>query len=288
MKKISFIAAILICGLLYTTCDLLKDQVKEPEVTLKSVDFTEITFEGLTLLSKVDVKNNVSVDIPFPKIDWDLNIIDLPFVNGSIPSGGTLKSNASTEVEFPVSFTYANLIKIITGLTDENAKYKINLTAYIPVPGIGDFSFPFSHDGKVPIARIPEITFASAPSASFTYGSSIIPGLSGVPTGGKIEFALDVKNKSNVAILIKDLSIDVKIGNVPLPKQGVVTQPKINAGSSGNIPFQFSLNAADALSILPSVISGGGISGFNLTGNYNFSLPDFPFLNDLSDSITLK
>jgi len=286
MKKLTLIAAILICGLLYTTCDLFKDMVKEPEVTLDSVDFIKIDFKGLTLQSNIKVKNNISVNIPFPDIDFDLHVFDIEssLVKGTISSEGSLKSNDSTIVHVPTVFTYENLISLISALTDENKKenplYKIKLTAHIPVQG-NDFTFPFEHEGKIPIARLPEITFASAPSASFTYG--LIPG---IPTGGKIEFSLDVKNKSNVAILIKDLSLDVKIGNTPLPKQGVVTQPKLNPGSTGNIPFQFSLNAADALSILPSVISGG-ISGFNLTGNYKFSLPDFPFLNELGDSITL-
>jgi len=129
-KRILLIA--FICGLMFTTCALLQNVVKKPEVTLKSVEFTSIDFTGLTLLCKVDVKNNYLIDVPLPKIDWDLFVIGSPFVKGVIQSNGSLKSKGSTEVQFPVSFKYVDLIKAITALNDQNARYKIKMTAMSP------------------------------------------------------------------------------------------------------------------------------------------------------------
>ena len=271
--------AILVCGLMNTTCDLLKEVVKAPELTLKTVDFTNIDFEGLTLLSKIDIQNDNSVTIPLPKIDWDLNIIDNPFVNGIIQSNGALKSRGSTEVQFPVSFTYKNLIDTIIALTDENAKYKINMIAHIPVPQLGDMSWPFSHEGKVPLIRIPAIDIATPPKATLTGGL--------IPTGGKIDFALNMKNKSNVDVIINDLTCALKINNTSLSKGGVLEKPTIKAGETGAIPFTFFLTVDDIAAIGTSVLTGN-ISKYDIIGDYKFGIPDFPLLNEVGDSFSLK
>jgi len=278
-RKLSLMAAVLICGLMCNTCDLFKEMVKAPELSLKSVDFTKIDFNGLTLLSKVDVRNDNSIDIPLPKIDWDLHIIDNPFVNGIIQSEGSLKSRGSTEVEFPVSFTYVDLINAIVALTDDNAKYKINMIAHIPVPQLGDMEWPFEHEGKIPLMRAPDINFGTLPKLTITNSGGLIP----LPTGGKIDFSLNLKNKSNVAVSVKDLSCVLTIGNHSLPPGGVEGNPKINAGETGTIPFSFSLNTADIAAITTNIISGN-ISNYNLKGNYKFGIPDFPLLNEVGDS----
>jgi LEA14-like dessication related protein len=283
-RRLLLMAAVLICGLMCTTCDLFKDVVKKPEVTLKSVDFSNIDFTGLTLLSKVDIKNDNSIDIPLPKIDWDLNIINKPFVDGIIQSEGSLKSQGSTEVQFPVSFTYLDLIDTIVALTNENARsnamYKMNMIAHIPVPGLGDLSWPFEHEGKIPIMDLPEIAVATAPKASITTN------LLGIPTGGKIDFALNVKNKSNVAVTVNALSYILKIGNTSLSPGGVTGKPRINAGDTGKIDFSFPLAVADILSVGVNVLTGN--FNYTLTGNYKFGIPDFPLLNEVGDSFTLQ
>jgi len=274
-RKLSIIVAILVCGLVCTTCDLVKEVVKAPEVSLKSVDFTKIDFDGLTLLSKLNVQNDNPVDIPLPKIDWDLNIIDNPFVNGIIQSEGALESRGITEVQFPVSFKYMDVFKIISAITDENAKYKINMIAHIPVPQLGDLAWPFAHEGKIPLMKKPDINVPTPPKASISGGT------------GKINFDLNLKNNSNVAVIINDLSCALKIGNTSLPKGGVTNKPTIKAGETEVIPFTFSLSAADITNIGLSVLTGG-ISNYILDVDYKFGIPEFPFLNELGDSLKIQ
>jgi len=276
--------AVIFCGLVCNTCDLLKDVVKAPTVSLESVDFSDINFTGLTLLSKISVNNDNSIEIPLPKIDWGLKIVDIPFLDGIIQSNGSLKARGTTEVEIPVSFTYVDLIKAITAMTDENAQYKINMETHIPVPGLGDLSWPFEKVGKVPLMRIPDIKFEAPPKASFTYG--LIPG---IPTGGQIDFNLNLKNASNVAVLINDLSFVLKIGNTSLPKWGIPenSKPKIDAGATEKIPISLSLTAANITAIGINLLTGN-ISNLSLTGDYKLGIPDFPLFDKLlGDTFTL-
>jgi len=281
-RKLSLMAAVLIVGLVCTTC--LSNgipKIAKPEVTLKSVEISKIDFNGLTLLNTLNVKNNNAIDIPLPKIDWDLFIANNPFVNGIIQSSGSLKSKGSTQVQFPVSFTYLNLLKTITSLTDNNAIYKIKMMAHIPIPVLGDLTWPLEFEGKLPLLRLPDISIATAPSTTFTYGS--IPG---VPTGANISFALNVKNNSNIAVKINDLSYILQIGNTTLPKAGITGNPSINSGATEKLTFQIPLAVKDITAIGVNVLKGN--FNFNLTGNYKFGLLDFPLLNDVGDSFSLK
>jgi len=280
IKKISLIMLIPICGLLCSTCGTTGNVVKPPDVRLKSAAFSSIDFTGLTLLCDVVVKNNIAMDIPLPKIDWNLSISNNPFVNGVINSGGSLKSRGSTVVQFPVTLTYMDLLRTITSLNENNATYKIKMTAYIPVPGFGDLSWPLEHEGKLPILRFPNVSFASVPTVIFTYGA--IPG---IPTGGRIEFALNVKNNCNVALKINDLSYSLKIGNTTLPRGGVVGSPSINAGATEKITIQLPLGIGDITTIGVNVLRGN--FKYSLTGNYKFGIPEFPLLNEVGSSFTL-
>jgi LEA14-like dessication related protein len=280
IKKISLLMLIPICGLLCTTCGTLGNIVKPPDVKLKSVAFSSIDFTGLTLMNNVEVKNNIALDIPLPKIDWNLSISNNPFVNGTINSGGSLKSRGSTEVQFPVTLTYMDLLRTITSLNENNATYKIKMVAYITVPGFGDLSWPLEHEGKLPILRLPNVSLASVPTVTFTYGS--VPG---IPTGGRIEFALNVKNNCNVALKINDLSYVLKIGNTTLPKGGVVGSPSINAGATEKITVQLPLALGDITTIGVNVLKGN--FKYSLTGNYKFGIPEFPLLNDVGSSFNL-
>jgi len=285
-RKFLFITAVLISGLICSTCSILKDvgndNVKEPEVTLKSVDFSNIDFNGLTLLSRVSVRNNNSIDIPLPKIEWELNIVNNPFINGIIQSNGSLKARQSTDVEFPVNLTYANLSKVITSLTDNNAMYKMKMTVYIAVPVLGYIYWgPFEYEGKIPIMRVPNISIAETPIVSLTKNNL------GLPTGGKIEFALNVKNNSNVAVKLNELSYVLKIGNTSLPKAGIISNPNINVGATEKLSFEIVLTANDIAAIGATILSGSNIN-YSLTGSYKLSIPEFPFLNEVGDTFTLQ
>jgi len=289
-RKFLFITAILISGLICSTCSALsnalkdgsKDTVKEPEVTLKSVDFSNIDFNGLTLLNKVSVRNNNSIDIPLPKIEWELNVVNNPFINGIIQSNGSLKARQSTDVEFPVNLTYSNLSKVITSLTDNNAMYKMKMTVYITVPVIGEIYWgPFEYEGKIPIMRVPNISIAESPIVSLTKNNL------GLPTGGKILFALNVKNNSNVAVKLTELSYTLKFNNTSLPKAEITSNPNINVGATEKLSFEILLSANDIAAIGATVLSGSNFS-YSITGNYKLAIPEFPLLNEVGNTFTLQ
>jgi LEA14-like dessication related protein len=284
MKKLSFLAAILICGLICTTCDLFKDQVKEPSVTLDSINFSDINFSGLELLSNIKVENNMSVNIPFPKIDIALGLFDIsnPFINLEIPSGGTLKSSDSTIIPVPTKIDFLSLFNVVAALTDkdkrENPMYKIKLTTYIPVQGYGEFTIPLEHEGLLPLIKVPDITFASKPKLS----GDIIKGV-------KFDFSLNVKNNSNIAVIINAFSFVPKIDNVSLPSLGIVNKPELKSSATENITLQLSMTPADIVKLgftIPNLLSGN--HKFELNGDYMFGIPDFPLIKEFGDSFTLQ
>jgi len=229
-----------------------------------------------------------------------LDIVDSLFTGTIETDEGSLASNGSTIIKVPTKFTYAGLFNLIAALTDESKKenpmYKLDMVAHIPVPEFGDFSFPFKHEDKIPIMKFPEIDVATAPKAEITYGNSVIPGIPGIPgipsipgapTGGKIDFSFNLKNASNVAVILNQLSCTLKINNIPL-SLGLTDKPKINAGATEKIDFSFPLTLTDITNIGLSLLTGG-ISSYNFTVDSKLGIPDFPLIDKLLDySITLN
>jgi hypothetical protein len=148
---------------------------------------------------------------------------------------------------------------------------------------LGDLTFQFDHEDKVPLLRLPEITVASRPSTTFS--NHVL----GVPTSATISFALDIKNKSNIALKFNDLSYDFKVGSNSLSNGGVLNKPTINSNTTERIPINFIISGADLLAVGVSAITGNSFS-YNLTGNYKFSLPDLPLIKDkeFGDSFTFQ
>jgi len=95
-----------------------------------------------------------------------------------------------------------------------------------------------------------------------------------------------VKNNSNVAVTVNDLSYDFKIGGNSLSHGGVLSKPRINPRDTEKITVEFPLTVTDIANVGLGILTSSNIN-YTLTGNYKFGIPEFPLLNEVGDSFTL-
>ena len=67
--------AALVPVLTLAVCESLRSALKEPALSLDSVEMTGIDFDGVDLLCKINVDNPNAFDIPFPEMVKDLTRI---------------------------------------------------------------------------------------------------------------------------------------------------------------------------------------------------------------------
>jgi LEA14-like dessication related protein len=161
-KKAGMVGAAVCILFVLTTCSTLMSAIREPVVSLQSVELAKITFTGVDILCKVKVENPNPIDIPFPEVSWNLFINTNAFINGVIKNDKPLKSRGATVVDVVVGLEYLGVINTFKSLKgSKQADYKIALAAKFNIPIIGERTWRFEHEGDVPIPQLPRFTMPS-------------------------------------------------------------------------------------------------------------------------------
>jgi LEA14-like dessication related protein len=167
MKKnhIVLFVFVLLCSLVYTACQSFVSELREPVLSLNSVDVANITFTGIDMVARVNVENPNGFSIPFPQVDWEFFIEGNSFVNGVIKNDNTIKARKTTVVDVPFSVTYEGVYKTLKSIKEAagsgEAAYAVSLGVTFPIPLIQSKTFTFEHEGRIPLLQMPKI---SAPS----------------------------------------------------------------------------------------------------------------------------
>ena len=159
MKKLScfLIPCLVFC---FYACASLPQLVKEPHVSLNSVDFAGISLQGVDLLVHVDVENPNGITIPLPKLDWELFINDASFLKGAINNNQSLTAHQTVTIDLPLSVGYEGLFNAFSSIINSNeTAYEITVALTFNIPVLGERVYRLTHSGTLPIIRKPEISF---------------------------------------------------------------------------------------------------------------------------------
>jgi LEA14-like dessication related protein len=145
----------------------LAERMKDPVLSLNSMELTGINFTGVDMLCKVNVENPNPVEIPFPHIEWDVFVASNELVNGTIETGEKLKARKSTIVNVPFHVDYADLYNTSVSVKDasksgaKETDFKVALAAKFNLPFLGEKSLSFEIDGKIPLLQMLKFSGAS-------------------------------------------------------------------------------------------------------------------------------
>jgi LEA14-like dessication related protein len=161
-KKTGMAGAALCIIIVLTTCQTLMSAIKEPIVSLQSVELAKINFTGVELLCKVKVENPNPIDIPFPEVSWNLFINTNAFIGGVVKNDKSLKSRGSTVIDVLVNLDYLGVFNTFKSLKgSKQADYKIALATKFNLPIFGEKVWHFEHEGDVPVPQLPRFSMPS-------------------------------------------------------------------------------------------------------------------------------
>ncbi|MDR1748194.1 MAG: LEA type 2 family protein [Spirochaetaceae bacterium] len=235
-----FAALVILSG-----CESLKAVIRDPVVSVDSVAITEITFEKADLLVTVVVENPNSFPIPFPLIDWELDINDYNFAEGKIEQNETIGMRKSVTVEIPVSITYTELYNAVKSVAEQKEiDYTVNIGLRFPVPVLENRRFNVEIGGTLPLPVIPKISFRGFELKTL--------GLQ------KIEYllTLEIENNNTFDITIGDFFYDFAVNGLEWSQGTVSNPPVITAGNTAEIPLSLSLNSLSIIRDITQIIAG--------------------------------
>jgi LEA14-like dessication related protein len=227
---------------IFSACASLSSLIKEPKVSLDSVEITGIDFTGLDLLCRIKVQNTNAVAIPFPHIDWKLFIeSETSFLSGAIPSTQTLEARETVVIPLPVHVDYQGLYQTASSLFAaakdgaESAAYKIDLVISFDLPVLGAVSIPKEIEGTFPLLRLP--VFANPSVAVERLDFEKID----------LRFSLDVENPNSFDIPFPALSSDYTTLGSSALKTSLDTPPVLGANDASSVGLKLSLSFKDIL-----------------------------------------
>jgi len=136
MKRIVIALILLPMILLTTTCNLLDDYVKQPEVSFNSVKVSPGTFtlQGITLDCNVTITNPNTFDIPdLPDTYLELYVNGNFFIGSALPIGGGIKAKKAADFVIPVTIQFVDFFKSFVSLWKQE-KIDIRVAMEIIIP----------------------------------------------------------------------------------------------------------------------------------------------------------
>lgn len=132
--------------------------VKQPEVTLTSIEVGGIGLRGATLIAHLDVGNPNSFDIETDSIVYELEAASPSdatswsrITQGTVTQRIKIDDNNKTKVEIPIEFGYSGLGGAMRSILDRGTfNYRVRGTVFIREPL--KRSVPFTKSGNLSLA----------------------------------------------------------------------------------------------------------------------------------------
>lgn len=143
-----------------TLQNLMKDNIKEPEVTYKNVSVGELTRNKIELKPAFSIANNNAFTIPIDNIKYELSFNQKTMISGETDKIGDLPANQSKDVTLGIDLTNDTLASLKDVLLN---KGKIDYVIKGEVEVMG-FKFPFERASTLfkPTVSLGELKIKSA------------------------------------------------------------------------------------------------------------------------------
>ena len=249
--------------ILFSNCQTVETVLREPAVSLASVELANISFNGLQLLSKVRVENPNGFEIPFPEVGWDLFINDNSFADGVIRNNQRIRARGATLVEIPVNLGYLEVFNTFASLVGRNqSDYKIALAVNIPLPVLGNRVWNFEHEGVFPLLQAPRLSMPSLRIDRMDL------------SGAEIVVSVNVDNPNVFALPPPRISYDLLVNRASFVQNQMEAAAPLAASSSTPVSFRTTIDYASVLRGFVGSLTAGEVPiQFNL--DFDFAIPFF-------------
>ena len=244
-KNLIVIALAMTATACATMQGLVKDNLKEPEVTYKNITMGELTREKIQLKPTFSIANKNGYAIPVDNLKYELSFNQKTMLKGETDQVGSLPANQSKDVTLGLDLTKESLLSVKDILMKEG---QIDYVIKGEVEVMG-FKFPFE---KASTLYKPTVSLGKleVKSASFK----------------QVEMAvnLTVNNKNDFTLPLDMLSYTVSTGTQQLVA-GDLKDQKIQQGSN-DIQIPLSVNLGQMFSSMFSLLQDPKLP---LTFNFN-------------------
>jgi LEA14-like dessication related protein len=192
-----FTAALLLSG-----CAAVQQAIQtvQPQLELKKVYVTGITFEAIDLAADIGIHNPNPVGINLVGFDYELKINATSFLKGQQEKGAKIAALGDSDLQIPVKLNYKNIYNTFKTLQDQDkAAYELGCGVSFNLPGLGKLRLPLSTQGDLPMVKLPDVTVRNLKLDKLNL------------TGAKMELELGLKNSNPFVLLLNRIDYEFAI-----------------------------------------------------------------------------
>jgi LEA14-like dessication related protein len=216
-----------------------------PTFTFKSVNVTNVSLAGLTLDTTWQLSNPNPVGLTLSTVEYALFIDDKQVLAGKPPQGFSLVAQGSTDVQFPASFKFADLVGVAqTFLSKDTAHWRAEGTLGVQTP-IGELKLPMSRGGDFEVPKLPAVQLQDPKVTNLTL------------LGATIEFPVLVTNRNSYALPISNLSGTLSLAGQPIGTLSSGDLGALAGQGTKTLTVPLTLNFINAAGAAVSIASGG-------------------------------
>jgi len=268
LTRIILITMLIVSLGLLLSCAALQEfaNVQKPQLSVANVRLTGISFEDIQLAFDVDIDNPNALSASLAGFDYDFFLGGASFVKGQQDKQLTIESMGKSTVEIPVKLNFKEVYNMFNSLKNQDStQYKINTGFTFNLPILGDTRIPLSHEGKLPLLKLPNIKVDGLKLKNINF------------TGANLELKLNVANPNTFNLILNKLNYDFQV-NQQSWISGLKEQPiSINEKNENEISIPITLNFLQMGKTVYNIVTGNQSVNYSLKGNFdvNSSLPFF-------------
>lgn len=226
-KKVIFITALTALSACSSLQQGIKDYVKKPDVSYKSISIGEVSMDRIELNPTFNITNNNAFSLPIDSIDYELSLNQKKMLDGKTDDIGTLPANTNKEVSLSLALTKETLTSLQQLLFKEK---KLDYVVKGNVNAIG-LAIPFEKSATL---YVPTVSIADLKVINATFNEL------------NIVLSLDVDNQNDFNLPLEDLSYAVSSKGSAL-FNGALSSQKLTKGKS-TIQLPLSIKPSDMFS----------------------------------------
>ncbi|QQO11027.1 LEA type 2 family protein [Breznakiella homolactica] len=240
--------------------------LKIPAIKVKALEIAKINFEGIDMRCSVAVENPNVFSIPVPDLAWEYEVQGYPLLKSTIAGGGALEAKAAGTIDFGLHVSFAELFAVAASLVQaREADFAMALAADFPVPLFSDSDFSLEQLGKIPILRMPKVSFGGL-EVKNTSLQRIEAGLS-----------WEIRNENDYSFTLDRFAYDFSVNSASWASGSVPENLVIPPRGSASVPVTISLQSGQIIQELLGLISGNRDFAYSSGGSLELSssLPGF-------------
>jgi LEA14-like dessication related protein len=248
------------------SCASLQDlaKIQKPTLNLDKVRFTGISFDAINLAFDIKVSNPNPISAKLAGFDYDFFLEGASFLKGKQTTQVNIAGKGESTVEIPLTLDFNDVYNTFKKLGDQDSTvYKLNCGMSFDLPILGPTRIPLSHDGKLPLIKLPKILISGLKLNNLSF------------TKADLVLNLKVDNPNTFDVISNALSYNFKINGKQWASGKSTSALTINEKSTNTVAIPISLNILEMGRTVYSILSGNQKLNYQFDGDFDFntSLP---------------